>query len=121
MYRQALARGVLLVVGLTLRTAAFKHDFINLSDNMENRQAEVTADAEQVVSLNQGFRCATVDTHCVKLVVLCDRCSLGQGQFQQLSKAEGQFRQLSKAKGQFQQLSKAKVAAQPGSVQKQRL
>ena len=109
------------MVGLTLRTAAFKHDLVNLSDNMEKRQAEVTADAKQIVTLNQGFRCAKVDTHCVKLVVLYDRCSLGQGHFQQLGKAEGQFWQLSKAKGRFQQLSKAKVAAQPGSVQKQRL
>ena len=41
------------MVGLTLRTAAFKHDLVNLSDNMENRQAEVTADAKQIVTLNQ--------------------------------------------------------------------
>ncbi len=40
--RQASARAILLVVGLTLRTASSKHDWVNLSDNMGDPKAEMT-------------------------------------------------------------------------------
>ena len=61
---QAPARAVLLVMA-SLRTASFKHDELDLSDDREDRRAEVTANMQQMVTLNRGFRCAKVDIHTV--------------------------------------------------------
>jgi len=60
------------VVGLTLRTASFKQDRRNLSDDMEDRTAEMTANMQQIVSFNQAFRYTKVDTRFVALLVPYD-------------------------------------------------
>ncbi len=76
--RQASAGAVLLTMGLTLGTASFKHDLVHLSDNSEDRKAEMTASTKQIANRNQAPKCAKMDTRCVELLVSRDRWSLGQ-------------------------------------------
>ncbi len=66
------------MMGLTLGTASLKHDLVNLSDSSEDRKAEMTANSKQIANLNHAPKCAKMDTHCVELIVACDRWSLGQ-------------------------------------------